>query len=369
MKKVALHGSYYGDNFGDTLFVIHFINWLNENEKNTISSIHLPFASDRVRKLVRVSEKRGIRSIIEADSLVFFGGGYLGEPPGKNKVWSYRLIIRHLSVALLAFLFKKPFIFIGVGAGPLTNKLARKLTVFLCNKSKKTVVRDIESKEYLIRYGVKENKLKVTADSILTLQSQNVDSTQSALIKNKINVEKKDACLLIGVHLPINKNDNDKLILLIKDLKKYCDEIGKYKLVVFNDFYKENYDYQAFTNIKDEFGEENVIGIDYNNPQQLIALINELNIVITTKLHCGIVANCLGKYTLSVSVHNKTKRLYKQLNLEERNVALKEYKSGYLFDMLNNFKMNKKEYNNIPDSIRILADENRKELNSFIRNY
>src|SRR5690606_18311259 len=97
----------------------------------------------------------------------------------------------------------------------------------------------------------------------------------------------------------------------------------KYKLVVFNDFHKENYDYLAETLVKQEFDEDTVVSFKYENPSHLIALINELDIVITTKLHCGIVANCLGKYTLSISVHNKTMRLYKQLNLENRNVALK----------------------------------------------
>lgn len=366
MKKIALHGSYYGDNFGDTLFVIHFINWLYKNENEQAPEIFLPFASDRVRKLVDVSEKRGISSLLKSDALVFFGGGYLGEPSNNNRVWSYRLIIRHLSMALIAYLLRKPYIFIGVGAGPLTHKLARKLTVFLCNKSEKTIVRDDESKDYLIDYGVKEDKVKVTADSILTLEAKDVDKDQSKLIKKSIKPNGEDD-ILIGVHLPVNKNSTAKLKLILNDLKRYSSKLGKYKIVLFNDFHKEDYDYIAYKLLIDKFGQDKVISVEYKNPEQLIALINELDIVITTKLHCGIVANCLGKYTLSISVHNKTIRLYKQLGLQERNVSLEDYQKGKLLEMLSDYDINTTTYNNIPSSIRKSASENKDELYQFVQ--
>src|SRR5690554_5036992 len=112
MKKVALHGSYYGDNFGDTLFVIEYINWLKELQGYNNDNIFLPFAGDRVRDLVEVSNFAGIKSIYKSDVVVFIGGGYLGEPSKRVGIWSLRLIIRHLSVGLLALLFRKPYIFI-----------------------------------------------------------------------------------------------------------------------------------------------------------------------------------------------------------------------------------------------------------------
>ncbi|MDX8289015.1 polysaccharide pyruvyl transferase family protein [Metabacillus indicus] len=369
MKKVALHGSYYGDNFGDTLFVIHFLDWLKENDLGSEKAeIFLPFASERVRNLVEVSEKKGIKSIIEANSLVFFGGGYLGEPPSNITIWSYRLIIRHLSIAFLAYLLKKPYIFIGVGAGPLSNKIARRLTVFLCNKSQKTIVRDQESKNYLLEYGVKEEKLKVTADSILTMEPKDVDMNEKVKLLAKYNLSSQDS-RLIGVHLPVGEKDINKLKLIINDLRKYCMGIPNYKLVIFNDFYKEDYNYLAESIIYDVFDNDKVISIKYETPNELITLINELDIVITTKLHCGIVANCLGKHTISVSVHSKTIRLYKQLGLSERNVALKDYETGILQDMLLTYQHDINNTSNIPNPIRELAYENRDELINFVNKY
>lgn len=364
MKKVSLHGSYFGDNFGDTLFVIEYVNWLKELDSYDKNKVMLPFAGDRVRELVDVSEKRGIRSILNSDVVVFIGGGYLGEPPTRKKVWSYRLIIRHLLVVLLSYLFRKPYVFIGVGAGPLSHKLARKLTVFLLNKSKKVIVRDEESYQYLIEYGVNKNKLLTTADSILSLQPSDVNKELKKKIINKYQL--KDNELLIGLHLPISLVYKESLMDLIKDLKNYTKQTENYKLVVFKDFYKEDYNYFAYSYTKELFEDENIEYVEYESPEQLISLIDTLDIVITTKLHCGIVANCLGKYTLAISAHTKTKRLYKQLELSERQVSLPDYKKGDLVDMLAKYDENIKYYDNIPENIRDASKMNKLELLKFV---
>jgi len=367
MKKVALHGSYYGDNFGDTLFVTEYINWLKEIFDYDKDNVHLPFAGKRVRDLVKISDRKGISSIYESDIIVFIGGGYLGEPSKKINKWSIRLIIRHLSVGLVALALKKPYIFIGVGAGPLSNGIARRLTTFLCNRSNKVVVRDQESRDYLVSYGVDMEKIDVTADSVLCLKPEDVNTETKNELLEMYEIGDKE-CQYIGVHLPaVNKNEIKKLRTIINDLKYFCERFKKYKIVVFNDFYKENYIYLAYLEIKEVFEQSTVIYVEYKNPNQLIALIDELDIVITTKLHCGIVANCLGKYTLSISTHNKTLRLYKQLGLLNRNISFSEYSKGRLIDMLSEYKEDVKFYNNVPDSVREAALKNKEYLLNYMK--
>lgn len=367
MRKVALHGSYYGDNFGDTLLVLEYIDWLKELEEYSHEDVFLPFASDKVRKLVSVSQKKGIRSIIASELVIFIGGGYLGEPPQRQGVWSYRLIVRHLSIAFLTYILRKPYIFIGVGAGPLSNKLAKKLTVFLCNNSKKLIVRDEESRDYLINYGVDNNKIDVTVDSVLTLRQRDVNQEAKAELRKKYKINPKEQ-ILIGIHLLVSDDKDNKLKLILSDLKTYCNSLEEYKIVVFKDFHKENYDYLAYSMIKQEFVEDKVILAEYESPEYLIALIDELNVLVTTKLHCGIVANCLGKYTISLSAHNKTIRFYKQLGLLDRHVAFEEYCQGKLIDMLSEYNPNVEYYENVPENIRNLANKNKNEFLSFILN-
>jgi len=368
MKNIALHGAYHGDNFGDSLFVILFVDWLKELNGNYNKNIYLPFAGDRIRKLVNVSDKRGLKCLFLADLFVFVGGGYLGEPTGNIKMWSCRLIIKHLSIAFVAYILKKPYIFIGVGAGPLSYKLARRLTVFICNKSKKVIIRDKESYDYLIEYGVFSNKLIITADSILSFSKKNVKPTYVNIIKQII--KKQNNGKYIGVHLPsINEKYMDKLLLLIQDLEIFCKILPGCKIIVFNDHFKKKYDYrdhQVFLLLKQIFI-ENIMYFDYENPDMLIALISELDIVITSKLHCGIVANCFNKYTVSIAVHEKTKRLYNQLGIESRHTSISSYKKGDLHILLEEYNSDENSYFSVSQRIREKAMENKEELFCFIK--
>lgn len=365
-KKVALHGAYFVDNFGDSLFVVYFHKWIKETGVVKDKDIILPFANDRVRELVNVSSIKGIKGLLKSDKLVFFGGGYLGERPYRKHSWHLRLLVRHLSIGLLAFLQKKPFVFIGVGAGPLTNSITRKIVVFLCNRSEKILVRDEESYSYLLEYGVKPEKIMCTADSILLLKESDVDQHWNETYKNLFSEKSNTKVTYIGAHLQASSSEIDRLNLIVEDLEQYCQSLTDYKIVFFNDTYRKTPDHKVLKLLQEKFDEEKILNINYENPDQLIALINNLDVVITTKLHCGIVANCLGKYTLSISVHDKTKRLYKQLNLQERNVSLKDYKNGKLKEMLSNFDENIVHYNNVPEFLRELAAENKASLIKFI---
>lgn len=365
-KKIALHGAHRVDNFGDSLFVVYFYRWLKETIDIDDEDIILPFANERVRRLVKVSNIKGLSGLLRSDKIVFIGGGYLGERPNKKLIWNIRLLTRHISIGLLAVIKKKPFTFIGVGAGPLTNPISRKLTVFICNKSEKVIVRDEESKKYLLDYGVKEGKIKETADSILLLQESDVDTYWNEKYKKELTDNQSSKTTYIGVHLQASSNNIEKLKAIISDIEKYCNGLKNYRIVVFNDTYKEKPNSTALNLFLERFAEEKIINIDYINPDQLIALINNLDIVITTKLHCGIVANCLGKYTLSISVHNKTTRLYKQLGIEKRQILINDYKNCDLIEMLSDYgKVETK--NNVPGKLRQLAEENKQELIKFIR--
>ncbi len=366
-KKIALHGSYYIDNFGDSLFVVYFYKWLKETNLIRDEDIILPYANDRVRNLVKVSDNKGFFGLLKSKKIVFFGGGYLGERPNKKMIWNIRLLIRHLSIGLLAVLLKKHFIFIGVGAGPLTNSLTRKIVVFLSNKSEKIIVRDDESYNFLLEYGVDKEKLGTTADSILLLEESDVDEYWNEKYKKELMIEESVNTTYIGVHLQASSSKEEKLKLIIEDLKEYCGNLKDYKIVVFNDTYRKTPNNRSLNLVYEKFDKEKVMNIEYLNPDQLIAVINNLDIVITTKLHCGIVANCLGKYTLSVSVHDKTIRLYKQLKLQERNVSISDFKEGMLNKMFSGFDENKKYYDNVPLNIKKLAAENQKSLINFIK--
>jgi polysaccharide pyruvyl transferase WcaK-like protein len=56
----------------------------------------------------------------------------------------------------------------------------------------------------------------------------------------------------------------------------------------------------------------------YRDAQQVIALIGGATVVITPKLHCGIVATALDVPTVCVPMHHKTQRFHRSIGNADR---------------------------------------------------
>ena len=349
--KVVVHGSYFGDNFGDRLFIEMFIDWLADIEEIDKNDIVLPFANNRIRESVKCSKIKGIKAILRGKCFVYTGGGYFGEFQ-KSLVWNARLIIRHLLMALFSIITFKPLIIIGVGAGPLSNPISRRLVTFVCNHAKKVIVRDRESFDYMRKYGVKDERLKLSVDSVLGLDISKTNETESESIK-------------IGVHV-FYPYENKDIINVIKDIKAFADSVQNYEIVYFMDLYKEGFTDFSESVIDEVMDSRYVTKVKYENPEQLIELIGSFDVLFTIKLHVGIVALTQGVKTYSIAVHHKTKRLYNQLNLSDYTTELKNYQQGKILEMTRNWK---EVSQTIPVEIQNMADENRRELKKFIRKY
>ena len=166
LKSIALHASYYGDNFGDTLFVKQYVKYLSENHDLNIS---LLFPSKRVLNEVNgLAVRSGFMGVFRSDAIVFIGGGYFGERKNKVFEWHVRFLVRYISVAIMALIAGKKIFFVGVGAGPLSYRLTRYLVRSVLNNSSGFVARDRVSYNFLKNIGVKEELLFESLDSVLS---------------------------------------------------------------------------------------------------------------------------------------------------------------------------------------------------------
>src|SRR5690606_29070815 len=72
-----------------------------------------------------------------------------------------------------------------------------------------------------------------------------------------------------------------------------------------------------YNNIVSEFlSLKNVELIPYSDMHNLIELLSKMELVVTNKLHVGIVSIAKNAKVISIPTHQKTIRLYKQLDLE-----------------------------------------------------
>ena len=293
MRRVGLHGSFFGDNFGDTLFAVLTKDVLRDCNVELV----LPAASNRV-----LSQLGGAHSSVlgffRCEKLIFTGGGYLGEPARGLSFWHLRFFIRHGWLMLLARMLKKEYLVVGVGVGPLSFLPTRLLVTWFLNGACEVWARDEKSLSFLRSdLGVKRGRL--CSDLVVHFISDRVNTQRS----NRSSPPDK----IIGLHLPMLRK-SEMVTKLCERLKRLD---GNYSFVYFQDFHKPSFVSESLAEIRASKIEFTVH--EYNSVEDMLNLIGSLGALVTVKLHVGIVATTLGIPTLSLSVHEKTQRYFRQI--------------------------------------------------------
>jgi polysaccharide pyruvyl transferase WcaK-like protein len=350
MKKniVSLHGSYFGNNYGDILLVAIFAHWIKEKCPDAI--INLPLA-DRKESKDLPEGTTGILKLIKSKCLVFCGGGYFGEQPKNKNKWAFRNFYRHGIVGLIAIIFRVPYAIIGVEFGPITSWWFRKICLFIAKRAKKVVVRNQESLVFLNTHGIKNCIL--SADAVLSL------SELVTLFPEKNRKE-------ILLHLPGISGHQETISLIMKSIVKQINSNNDLQSVGFiTDSFPNIYNSVVYKDIFRILEESHIhyTIYQYKGYRDLINKINHSGYVITTKLHVGITAAALNVRPLSLYLHPKTKRLHNQINnsfcyplnnLENIDSILCNY-----IEQSPAFK--------IPDEIKKMSLSNKTQLYSFLQ--
>jgi len=312
--NIIVHGSYFSNNFGDTLLVKLACDYIISIYKEA----NIFLATKPTKEEAYYLKYPVVTSDIKVDRIFYTGGGYFGEQPGnfiKIYLWSIRNWKRHLSW-YSKYKDVKTGVF-GVGVGPISSKWFRNNIINFIGNAEMVMVRDIESFNYLNEYGIKNSNIIIGVDYALKLMYE----------------ESHDKERLLILHLPIKKLNAEFISDLKTIIKKYSAK--KYQIKIISDSLKQNINYEKnkfiykYLNDKYEF-------IKYENPDQLVVLLKKAEIIITSKLHVGIVGLSLGANILSVAQHPKTQRLYKQLGVSDYSTPLYSYNSNRIFEAVNN---------------------------------
>lgn len=341
-KICLLHGSYFGQNFGDTLLIKLMANYVsslvgsenvyfaikgNEKEQSEIGHEVIP------RKLKN-----------KVNKIILCGGGYYGEPNVNFKlksIWIGKNLIRHV---LWIWRYKNADIGIfGIGFGPLSNLIQKRIIVNLFRKFKYKIYRDIESFNYANEYGANINGIS--------------DVCVDLALSTPFNIEKNNSVILHIHNLPINK-----VKLLLRDTIIFAAD-NSYSIVVLYD----NPDQSSYINpelykhLFEQYLFSNFIISKYINVDETIKLITSANLIITNKLHVGIVGIASGARVISIPTHQKTIRLYKQLGIEKYCIDEHSLNKEIFVTMLNdadNWKIDRK-----------FIDEEINRLKNYVREF
>jgi exopolysaccharide biosynthesis predicted pyruvyltransferase EpsI len=235
----------------------------------------------------------------------------------------------------------------------------RKVIKRICNAAENIVVRNEESKAFLVnRIHIPADRIAVTSDYAQILVDHPIPTY--APLEAWKSPHKKQILLHINELKQAHK-------VIIPALKKfYLENPEQYEIVVASDQHYDN-DGQTFAEIKKFAGEDAYYYSYGDNPMELCSVIQSCDCVLTYKLHVGIVAAAYSKSVIPIPQHyKKVQKYYNQIGHGERVLPLKDATIAGVFDLIT-------KYINAPivlsEEIYEKARQNDLYLDEFIRKH
>lgn len=319
--RVALHGAVYGTNFGDVLIQ----RLLAQNIRALCDAdVFYPFGSKAFGEAADV--KVGSRlNLVSSDAAVFGPGGYFGERAHHQAQWNKRLTGFHGKFFRWVKVTRTPLLVAGVGVGPLGDRRSRSLVSEILSYACFIQVRDRESKQYAIEFGIEDSRVAVSPDWALSLADERVQISRTGS-----GQPKGDPCYLrtVGLHISIpSEVSGTASEALCADIVAFVESHPEFKFL----FLSDNRGSKHKPIFSQQFERSpNVEFCFYHNPDKLIDTICLCDAIVTTKLHVGICAAALGILPISVYHHHKVYRFYAQIGLLDCSCALDSYQSPWL---------------------------------------
>lgn len=351
IKNIVLCGATLCEsgNFGDWLLQ----NLIEEKIREVIPDVNIMYIENH-RYIKSI-----YRAMIKSDAFIYIPGGYLGYIEkwySGSRIKTYQRVKYYYLPGIVYMLTKKPMALIGQGIGPFEYPVLQKMLSKICNYARLVCVRDKESYNLLRKAGVK-NKIYVTADCSQVLKQYDLiyETKESRQIKTKLSGKKKIFVLFIN-----NSEWNNKITKALKNL--FADD--NYGYVIGADSVlpeREN-----LYNFAQHFPEEKTYVFDYREPRQLLSIYDEIDVVLTPKLHTAIIGCTMNKSVIDFAVQFAKTRLYfEKIGYPERVYDLFHINSQEMQDIIKKF-INKQI--DISEKIIFLSQTNYVLLGKFLRN-
>lgn len=350
--KALIVGATFNSNFGDLLFSHLFYNKCKEVGFERVSFWQWPkhVLCDFCRNELDYHEKISLWQALRYDVLILQSGGMMGEPYYSRHTTKLRFL-RFVLPCLIFTLLRKPVYVLGSGGSPIYAGWLRQMMVYVLNHAKYIAVRNQETHDYYKKVGVK-NTIHITADTAQIIIPQ-------SLPKLKIDFELEDYMAnhkLLLVQFSNNKQD-DEIIAdkLAPAINRFLNEHPEFRVIIATDKEAGNFILEN-SKTKSIILPQRVKIYTYHDSWQFAALINRMDVIITTTLHVGIVGSSLGKSVLSFSLYyDKAIRYYRQIKEDGRCMPLRETDALKAYTQLQTY------YDKpilLPDHVRQLAAAN-----------
>lgn len=358
--KILLSGATAGTNFGDFLFAKMFQEYVGSiigDENVYWNTVGYHCFSEFFRKNLNYKNKFKLNDLKYINALIYISGGYFCGNDKNIKDYFIRFL-NYFLIGLICICKGIPIAIIGVEAAKSKNHILDLIQRIILKKAQIVVVRNMESMDYVSKIRSSKAKLTVcTVDSVFAIEKDFFENCKIPDIFMKNNPK-----LFLHICPTFSQSDNH-LKIIVPIVKNFLLSHPEYVVVLSADQYNDEQIYVA-NQIKAELLPNTVLFYKYDYPIALCSVLNHCDVIVTDKLHVGIMGIQLRKSVISFSNHTqKIQRLYKQLAISDRSRSLKTLSVEEGIRILNQFYNKPVE---ISDDIHKLAKRNFIYLKDFI---
>lgn len=282
-KKIVLSGYYGFNNAGDEAILMAIISSLKQLSNLEI----LVFSGDPkvtsirhdVNSVHRFNVFAVIKSFIRSDLFISGGGSLLQD------VTSIKSLLYYLSLIVLGNIFSKRVMLYAQGIGPIERKWLRKLTNWVLKYVDMIAVRDIESKNFLINFGVDKKKIQLTADAVFLLPQIGLQDGKVLLSRYGID----ESSNLVGV--AIRSWHNDKYLGALVDALDALADAGKKIFLIPLQY---SVDVVVARKLQKAMRHDVKILEKEYTIEELLSLVGNMELIIGMRLHSLIFAAVMG---------------------------------------------------------------------------
>lgn len=345
--RILITGNFGFHNIGDEAILSAMIQELRRDHPAcqicVVSGDAKRTAQDHQVEAVDWNNIPQILDEVEKSSLILLGGGGIFHDhwyvdPQTILTAGHGGIPYYCEYAMLAEIMKKPLMIFGVGVGPIFAKDDQDLTSFAFGQANAVTVRDIESKMILKDFGLKAEKVQVTADPA------------HKLVEDTVNAKK----ILSGL-FPQNGLPIVAVCLRNWDLDGDPSTWQKSIAAALDAFHEKNpsnllfipfhsllqsrltNDLEASKRVRSCMNQKRSVHIlDQSFPPETIAgIISQCRLVVGMRLHSIIMAANACVPVIGLVYDPKVKNLMSRLGLDKYGIELRQISTNLLLELLN----------------------------------
>lgn len=310
---IVLAGRCDHDNYGDSLMFSFYARALQSSHNVALLNASDTFL-ERIREDGIEASTIYLNELSNAKELagvIFVGGGYFGEPEIGKRKWSINFASGYFPKVLRILQNENiPYYIQGVEAGPISDPNVRMKIHDILANAQDVVVRNKASLDFCREIGV--TTATYLPDVVLSgakdFYSSNYENADSGTPK------RYDVSIHVTGRL-FSKNPLAKI-----NLRSVLKAISKSNLSKVSFFFDQMENQERLLATAHRVAAKLQRNLDcdvieYRGHHQLLKLLGNSAVVVTTKLHAGMTAISFGNKVLSISSAPKIKRFYRESGL------------------------------------------------------